>query len=1024
MASLKFVVVKDTYRNSVELMTVSEDTKKIAGVADASVMMATDANLELLVNAGFIPAADPMLQSVSPADLLICIKIEPQQDSTKIADEVQKFVLSNKPKAKKAGGPEEDPAVSIREGFARASEVSAEANKLVLVSVPGEFATAEALKALKNDASVFLFSNNVELEDENFLKEFAVAHNKLVMGPDCGTAMLDGISFGFVNQCKSGRFGIVGASGTGTQEVMVLIDRMGEGLSHAIGVGGRDLDVHVGGKMMISGIRALENDKGTEVIVLVSKPPAPEVAAKVLAVAATCSKPVIVNFLGADASSFPNHQAPHLYFAHSMEEAAVMALAVGQKLQPREVFSRYLAGPDANGSAWEKASKKLSACQTKVRGLYCGGTLAKEALLFLKHAGHSTSVIDLGDDQYTRGKPHPMIEPLVRNHHIVEAVRDSSTAVILSDVVLGFGSHADPAGLFVEAVAEARKVAQEAGRDIQFVVHVCGTDLDYQTKAAQEEKLRAAGVHLCDTNVRAARLALSIANRKLMPVDAPSDIQHVTAFPKPEGTSAGQIYPLRNEYNLVNAGLLSFTKPLTRVQHLDWQPPAQSNRIAGLCAALLTGEEAIEKANAQAVSQILATRAVLKDISIAKDEIKAMANGRKLILHAGPPISWKNMSGPMKGAVIGACLYEGWADNKAEATRLCESGAVEFSPAHHCSAVGPMAGIISPSMPMVVVADSKTGRQTYCNLNEGLGKVLRFGANSEEVINRLRWMGKVLQPTLRKAVHSLSAPIDLTNVTAQALQMGDECHNRNAAATGIFTRLLAPALSAVGGTEAQESLNFLGANDHFFLNFSMPTCKLMLDNGHGVPYSSVVTAMARNGYQFGIRMSGTGDEWFTAPAPFVKGLLFPGFTQDDACPDMGDSAITETCGIGGFAMAASPAIVRFVGGDVSSANAQTARMRRITLTSNNMYTMPSVDFAGTPTAIDARLVVDSGVAPVINTGIAHKEAGVGQIGAGIVHAPLVIFRDAVVSLSRQIAASPLQSHSITFLRKLLKALPK
>lgn len=1020
--SSRFVVVKDTYRNSVELMTVSEDTKKLDGVVDASVMMATDANLELLVNAGFIPAGDAVLQQVSPADMLICIKIGAGQDEAKIAAAVQKFVLSNKKPAagQKAGGAAEEAPVSIREGFARAGDIEG-ANKLALVSVPGEFATAEALKALKQGASVFLFSNNVELDDENFLKEEAAARNLLVMGPDCGTAMLNGVSFGFVNKVKTGRYGLVGASGTGTQEVMVLIDRFGEGVKHAIGVGGRDLDIHVGGKMMIAGIRALQHDADVEVIVLVSKPPAAAVAKQVLDVAAACGKPVVVNFLGADAASFPDATSPNLFFAHSMEEAAVMAIAVGQGIQPSEVFDRHLSGADADGSGWQAAAARLLPEQTKVRGLYCGGTLTKEAMLFLKHNEHKTSVIDLGDDEYTRGKPHPMIEPLVRNQHILEAVKDPSTAVILGDVVLGYGSHEDPAGLFVDAVHASRKLAAAAGRDIQFVVHVCGSDIDYQNKAAQEAKLRAAGVHLASTNVRAARLALSIATRRLVPVDPPANIKHYrpAASSSSSSSSSSSYYPVCNDYNLVNAGLVSFTKPLDRVVQLDWQPPAQSKRLPGLCQALLSGEPAVNDANQKALAAILGTRVHLKKISTAGQAIKGFAGGRKLVLHSGPPNSWATMSGPMKGAVIGAAIYEGWAADAASATRLCESGGVEFAPNHHHSSVGPMAGIVSPSMPLLVVEDQH-GRETYCNLNEGLGKVLRFGANSAEVVNRLKLMERVIGPTLQRAIERLAAPVDLTNITAQALQMGDECHNRNAAATGIFTRTIASALCGVGGVEAQQTFDFLGANDHFFLNFSMATCKLMLDNGHGVEHSSIVTAMARNGYEFGIRMSGTGDQWFTAPAPFVKGLLFPGFSQDDACPDMGDSAITETAGIGGFAMAASPAIVRFVGGDVAQANAQTMRMRRITQATNSMYTMPSADFAGTPTGIDARLVVETGVAPVINTGIAHKEAGVGQIGAGIVHAPLKIFSDAILALSHRVAQSSLSTPSIRFLRLLLK----
>jgi hypothetical protein len=311
-----------------------------------------------------------------------------------------------------------------------------------------------------------------------------------------------------------------------------------------------------------------------------------------------------------------------------------------------------------------------------------------------------------------------------------------------------------------------------------------------------------------------------------------------------------------------------------------------------------------------------------------------------------------------------------------------------------------MAGIVSPSMPLAIVEDVSTGNRAFTNLNEGFGKVLRYGAYDADVLERLQWMRARLAPVLDRAVRSLSEPPSLKAITAQALQMGDECHNRNVAATALLTRLLAPSLAALGGAGV-EALAFMRDNDHFFVNFSMAACKLMAHAAEGVPRSTVVTVMARNGVEFGIRVSGAGDTWFTAPASRIDGLFFPGFGPEDANPDLGDSAITETVGIGGFAMAAAPAIVGFVGGTAADALGYSREMATITVTRNPHYRLPSLDFAGSPTGIDIRLVLDADVAPVINTGIAHRTPGVGQIGAGITRAPLACFRDALLYIGRR-----------------------
>ena len=371
------------------------------------------------------------------------------------------------------------------------------------------------------------------------------------------------------------------------------------------------------------------------------------------------------------------------------------------------------------------------------------------------------------------------------------------------------------------------------------------------------------------------------------------------------------------ELNISNVGLRTFSENIKTsggsVTHVDWQPPAGGDRKIGSKLADLVNHERIEAANHEAFGKYLAANPVLEGVGVAREDLPDMDG--KIILHAGAPVDWNDMCGPMQGAILGAAIYEGWAGNLVDAEKMAVDGEIRFDPCHHHNAVGPMAGIISPSMPVWIVNNTEHGNQGFTTLNEGLGKVLRFGANSSEVIERLKWMEKSLAPTLNSAIQK-TGPIELKPLIGQALHMGDEVHNRNAAGSSLLIKkLVVGALdSDVVQNEIKQMVSFIAGNDHFFLNLSMPSCKVMLDAAHGVPNSSMVTAMARNGVKFGIRVSGLSDQWFTTPAPVVDGLYFPGYSIDDAAADLGDSAITETAGLGGFAMAASPAITQFVGG--------------------------------------------------------------------------------------------------------------
>ncbi|MRR09936.1 DUF1116 domain-containing protein, partial [bacterium] len=344
--------------------------------------------------------------------------------------------------------------------------------------------------------------------------------------------------------------------------------------------------------------------------------------------------------------------------------------------------------------------------------------------------------------------------------------------------------------------------------------------------------------------------------------------------------------------------------------------------------------------------------------------------------------------------------YEGLAKNPDEAEAVAASGKIEYAPCHEHNAVGPMAGIISASMPVFIVENVEYGNRSYATMNEGLGKVLRYGAYGNEVIARLRWMESTLYPVLKDAVAG-AAGVDLKAIIAQALHMGDEVHNRNRAATSLLYRALAPHVvrTCADRETAAKVLDFINGNDHFFLNLSMAASKACLDPARGIAGSSVAVAMARNGTDFGVRLAGTDDAWFTGPAPVPDALFFPGFTKEDANPDIGDSAVTETYGLGGFAIAAAPAIVQFVGGRAADALDYTLQMYAITAGENRAYQIPALDFRGAPCGIDCVKVVETGILPFIDTGVAHRRPGIGQVGAGVLSAPAEPFLKAYEGLA-------------------------
>ena len=999
---LKTIVKKGSYHDSVVLMLLTNQISTIEGVKKVSIMMATPANKDIYRQSGL---STEELEGASANDMVVVADVDDEGILDVIMQEVEEFF-----KKQSTSESEKKGAESVK-SWDKALKKLPDAN-LAVISIPGAYAALEADRALDEGMNVFMFSDNVTLEDEIKIKQKAHDKGLAVMGPDCGTGIIQGVPIAFTNNVTPGSIGIIGASGTGIQELTTIIDRLGEGVKNAIGTGGRDLSTEVGGITMMDMIEAMESDDSVKVLIIISKPPAKEVRDRISDRLSNFKKPVVTLFLGEK----PEYHEENFYHAYTLDEAARLAVGLVRGEEIKEGIV------DVDASKFFGAEEKKT-----IKAYYSGGTLAGEAAMLIKDAlnlkvppqkaegfmlktdGHI--VVDLGDDVYTQGKPHPMIDPAKRIECMQDAIDDESTGVILLDIMLGYGSHADMAGALLPSIIELRDKAQAEGRKLFFVATVCGTRRDFQNYDEAVGKLKEAGVIVCENN----KLAVHTAIRAIgLDFEEPAKDIRPKTVAKIEKTEASEklIALLSEKPKVINIGLKSFAEVVEsfgcEVVQYDWMPPAGGNVELIKTLNFLRNYEGfdIDEANRSVIAKVVASQPVIKDVVPAKSVIKELNEG-KVILHAGPPIQYENMPDPVQGSCVGAALFEGWASTEEEARKILASGEVMFIPCHHVKAVGPMGGITSANMPVFVVENTTDGNEAYCTMNEGIGKVLRFGAYSKEVVDRLLWMKNVLGPTLGKAIRTLGG-LNVNPLVAKAIAMGDEFHQRNIAASLAFLKEVSPVITKMemDDKDRYDVIKFLADTDQFFLNIMMATGKAVMDGARQITDGTVVTAMCRNGVEFGIRISGMGDEWFTAPVNTPQGLYFTGYDGEDACPDMGDSAITETLGVGGMAMIAAPAVTRFVGaGGYEDALRTSTEMTEITIDRNPNFIIPNWNFQGTCLGIDARLVVEKGITPVINTGIAHKIAGYGQIGAGTVHPPIECFEKAIVAYAKKLGFS-------------------
>ena len=997
---LKTVVKKGSYQDSVVLMLLTNEISSLEGVKKIQVMMATPANKDIFKTSGLDTEE---LMAATANDMVVVADVEEDAVLDVVMEKVEEFLK------KQATASEGKKGTESVKSWDKALKKAPQAN-LAVISIPGAYAALEADRALDEGLNVFMFSDNVTVEDEKALKEKAHAKGLAVMGPDCGTGIIQGVPIAFTNKVSKGSIGVIGASGTGIQEVTTIIDRLGEGVTNAIGIGGRDLRAEIGGITMMDMIDAMEEDDTVKVLLIVSKPPAKEVRDKIAARLSTYSKPVVTLFVGEK----PEYHEENFYHAYTLDEAARLAVSLARGTEIPE------ATLDVDESEFYKAEDGKT-----IKAYYSGGTLANEAAMLIKDAMNckvppediegymlqldGNVVVDLGDDAYTQGKPHPMIDPAMRIQCMKSAVDDETTGVVLLDIMLGYGSHEDMAGALLPTIVELKEKAEAAGRKVFFIATVCGTRLDFQGYDEAVNKLKEAGVIVCENNKLACRTAIRAIGR-----DFEEPVKEIRAKEVVEVEKAAPSDKLRallsEKPNIINIGLKSFAEVVEdfgcEVVQYDWQPPAGGNVKLIKTLNFLRNYEGIDEKNREVIAKVVASQPVLKDNVRAKEVIPQFAeNNGKVILHAGPPVAYEDMPDPMQGSCVGAVMFEEWADTEEEARRMLENGEIKFIPCHHCNAVGPMGGITSPNMAVFVVENETGGNRAYCTMNEGIGKVLRFGAYDEEVVNRLRWMRDVLGPTLGKALRSMENGLAINPLIAKAVAMGDEFHQRNIAASLAFLKEVAPIITAMDMDEKDryDVIKFLADTDQFFLNIMMATGKAVMDDARKGTDGTIVTAMCRNGHEFGIRIAGMGDEWFTGPVNTPQGLYFTGYDAEDACPDMGDSAITETFGVGGMAMIAAPAVTRFVGaGGYEDALRTSNEMMEIVIDRNPNFTVPTWNFQGICLGIDARLVVEKGITPVINTGIANKVAGKGQIGAGTVHPPIECFEKAIVAYAKKL----------------------
>jgi len=1008
---IHIIIRKGEYRDSVVLMNISSQLQHSAGVQDALVVMGTESNKEVLDE---LQMLTPECTAATANDLIIAIKTENEDLVPKLVDKVWETAV------KEYKG--SDNNLSPKHNYSSFEDALLEnkTSNLALISIPGEFVKREARKAINSGLDVFIFSSNVSLEDELSLKQLAMKTGHFVMGPDCGVGNINGIALALASIVQKGKVGIVGASGSGIQEVAALIELYGLGVSQAIGVGGHDLHPMIGGKMMLQGISFLAADPATEYIILIGKNPEKQVEKQIKDAVQYVNKPVIVCFLGADKDNWKDER---VFFASTLDEAAkIVAALENQQIQILNKFDL----PEAEIEQLVKTCQgKLLSSQKFIRGIFGAGTFCTQAqsILFalgeqvysnipIKNNYHLNSkskeeghvLIDIGEEQFTMGRAHPVIDLLQYRLAIKNLYTDPQVAILMFDVILGPGANPDPADYITRVLSE---VGSETKTHPILIANVCGTEHDPQILHKQQEKLRNAGVIVMNSITQSVLLAARILGFDKIEKSYINPLSKYT--PIKNSTIQESESPKQNNFaapmEVINLGIASFGEALqnqgVNVHQIDWLPPADGDLRVLKCFDVIEEKEPelfrkISNANKKAYDIICSGKPVWTTVCKAGEIIPGFH--KNLVLHTGPAIELDAMLPQHREGIIGGILFEGLAQTHDEALSLIRNGDIELAPGiDYCA---PSAGMAPTtySMPVIVVEDFENETKGFCPIYEGPSyDGLRWGVYNQAVADNWKWLSLKAGPMLKESLEKTDG-INLRNIFARSFQMGDENHSRQLAASLLIFSDLAPSISLTkySAQDISRMFDFLKKTERFAQSIEIAAATAVMSAIKNIPFCSLVTNMGGNGVEIGIKVSSLGEKWYTANSPLIKGsYINPNTTIDDTVPFSGDSCMLEAFGFGGLAAAAAPTVTILAGGCAQDAINRTRNMWKITMGKHPVYNIPALDMAGTPVGIDILKVVDTSIVPQSHAGIILRKGG--QAGAGIANFPMECFTKAMLA---------------------------
>jgi succinyl-CoA synthetase alpha subunit len=993
-------IEKNTFYDSIILMNATQRLQERRGVISSLIVMGTESNMEIIKEMGFF---NDITQTIGPNDLVIVCSIEDEQvwNDLRMAD---LFIQPGR-------------ATERKELYTDSTEVLADHPEvnIAVISVDNRFAAFEAEKTLEMGLSTILFSSDIPTVEERRLKEIAFRNNVLLMGPDCGVCNINGKSFVLASNTNPGPVGLVGPSGSGLQELSAVLAKSGIGISQAIGTGGYDLHPDVGGLTTKAGISCLDQDEHTEIIILFYKKTDFTICDDLCRLLQTCSKPIIVCSFG-EASEYWRTQGIIAY--ETMDETARAVAIILHEETTIENSSPFFQSELEILSLVHSCREKFPLENRHLKGVFGAGTFSAQLQTIFSRAGypifsnkpfeggsllglempHEHVCIDIGAEEFTSGRAHPVIDPLPYGLQIRRFFEDEDTGILLVDVILGPACHGNPAQFIVDSVAVLRKTCSH---DILCVASVCGTEEDPQVLSRQIAILEKAGFIVMPTSAQAARFCA------LLFAENPEELMKDWRLTFPDLKAIAQNVEkqkIESTVNLpavccvVNIGSEYMGQALTsqgvQVYQVIWKPPSGGDpEVYRLLRRIQKNTHLYEKiktANKKAYDTLVGGEPVWIDVALAGEVVPGFE--KNMILHTGPLMDFSRMLPAHRNGIIGGALFERLADTEEEAVRKILNREIKIFPGVDW---GVPSGGMAPttfSMPVIVVEDRKHAAKGFCPIQEGPSyQALRWGVYDEVVEERLTWFKTVLTPCLSGALKRIGG-IQLKSVIAKSMLMGDENHSRETSTSLLLVSELAAEIAGSGlaPEDLKRIFSFFHSADRFALHVCIAGAASVLKSLVDIPYSTVMSAMCANGVIIGIKMSGTSNLWFTAPSPIIKGrYLNPAWTEDDTVPLAGDSTMVEVYGLGGLSAAASPAVTLLAGGNVDDAIRRTKDMWKISLGKHIHFGIPLLDFEGAPACVDVMKVIETGIVPQSHAGIILKKGG--QAGAGVAEIPMQCF---------------------------------